>query len=298
MPSIYALLRKHSLRTKKSLGQHFLAAVPTIDKIVAALHLTADDDVLEIGPGLGIMTRKAAESARRVLAVERDAQLLAIAREESAAYENIRWIEADILDCTVDVLRSAAGAPQLAPRLKLLGNLPYNISSPILFWFLDQRNFFSEAVIMIQKEVAIRLAARPGTRDCGILSVLLQAVVDVQRLFDVSAESFVPPPKVLSSVVRLTVRPDPLVLPADEETFRRTVRAAFGHRRKTIRNALLGSALLRSSPSAVDQALSSAHIDPRARPETVSIEAFVVLAKTLASITSPEDHRSRGRRMR
>ncbi len=278
LPSIQSLLAKHGIRPKKRLGQNFLTPMPTMRKIVDALEINEDDTVVEIGPGLGLMTSLAAEQARRVIAIDRDEALLAIAQEEFGDRDNIDWIHADILKCDLKVI--VHGSRFTVHGLKILGNLPYNISSPIIFWMLDARQLIDRAIIMVQKEVALRLAASPGTKDYGIPSVLLQAHADVRRLFDVSAKSFLPPPEVTSSIVCIDFRTGDDGI-ADEAQFRTVVKAAFGKRRKTIRNALMGNRSLGASADAIDEALAACQIDPRRRPETLTIEEYVHLAETL-----------------
>ncbi|MFA5810880.1 MAG: 16S rRNA (adenine(1518)-N(6)/adenine(1519)-N(6))-dimethyltransferase RsmA [bacterium] len=278
--SVHALLKKYNIAPKKRLGQHFLAAMPTMEKIVAALDVGSQDAVIEIGPGLGLMTRLVALRARQVIAIDRDRALLDIARSELADIENIAWVEGDILEQTIEGIAAAGRCPGIQ-RFKLIGNLPYNISSPILFWMLDSRQHLSQAIIMMQKEVALRIASRPGCKDYGILSVITQAFAKAERLFDVSAKSFVPPPKVTSSVLRIDFTAAARVEPQDEARFREVVRAAFGKRRKTIRNALLGARGLRITADLLDQALKTTGIDPVRRPETLSIDEFAMLSEHL-----------------
>ena len=164
--SVYALLKKYGIRPRKRLGQHFLAAGPTIDKVVEALQLAPGELVVEIGPGLGVMTRRIAERAGRVIAIERDERMVDILSTELGDLKNLTVVHGDILDAELAEL--AAGGM----RVKIAGNLPYNISSPILFWMLGNRDRISRAIIMLQREVAARIAARPGGKDYGTLSVM------------------------------------------------------------------------------------------------------------------------------
>ncbi len=280
IPSVYSLLKKYGIFPKKRLGQHFLAAMPTIEKIVAALDICQDDVVIEIGPGLGVMTGLVAAQARHVVAIERDAAVLDIAKAELAERANITWIHGDVLEQTMEGVSAAAGRKATA-RYKIIGNLPYNISSPILFWMLDNRERLECAVVMLQKEVAVRIAAKPGGRDYGILSVLTQAFAKPSLLFHVSAKSFVPPPEVTSSVLRLDFYAKSGLDAARETRFRELVRAAFGKRRKTIRNALLGARGMKIEPSRLDMALADAGIDHKRRPETLSVDEFFLLTDAL-----------------
>lgn len=281
IPSVHSLLKKHGITPKKRLGQHFLHARPTMEKIVAALAATNDDTVIEIGPGLGVMTALAAATARHVFAIEKDAAMIDVARQEFGGIENITWIEEDILETPLcDVMQRLACVGQ-GERIRVVGNLPYNISSPILFCMLEHRRMIRRAVVMIQKEVAERIVAQPGGKDYGILAVLLQAVADCRKLFDVSAKSFLPPPEVTSSVLQIDFREGDDGI-ADEERFRLVVKGAFGKRRKTLRNALLGARALGLTAAKLDAALESCAIDPRRRPEQLSVAEFVALANALS----------------
>ncbi len=297
-PSVPFLLKKYGVRPKKRLGQNFLVPLPTMQKIVDALELHSDDVVIEIGPGLGVMTALAARRSSLVIAIDKDEQLVAIAKEEFGNTPNIIWMHADILKVSVEDLITDSAAfkcgtrnsergiePNSALRtqhsaLKILGNLPYNISSPVLFWMLDDRSAIARAIVMLQKEVAMRLVASPGTKDYGILAVLFGAFADTKKLFDVSPKSFLPPPEVTSAVVRIDFREGKHAVD-DELWFRRVVKAAFGQRRKTIRNAFLGAAGLKLDAERIDAALEVAGIDPKLRPERLSVETFAALANAL-----------------
>ncbi|HPM40819.1 MAG TPA: 16S rRNA (adenine(1518)-N(6)/adenine(1519)-N(6))-dimethyltransferase RsmA [bacterium] len=280
LPSVHSLLKKYGIAPKKRLGQHFLHARPVMEKIVAALAPEKKDAVIEIGPGLGVMTAIAAAKADHVFAIEKDAAMIDAARAEFGDIENITWIEEDILEVPLcDVVRKLA---LIDPdeRALLMGNLPYNISSPIFFCMLEHRKMLARAVVMVQREVAERVCAKPGGKDYGILSVLMQAVAECKKLFDVTQKSFVPPPEVVSSVMKLEFRTGGCGI-EDEAFFRVVVKGAFGQRRKTLRNALLGARLPGIGAERLDSALSSLKIDPKRRPETLSVEEFINLSNKL-----------------
>jgi len=280
--TVAALLRRHGIRPKKKLGQHFLSATPTIKKIVDAIDPSPDECVIEIGPGPGTMTGLLSERAGFVIAVDRDASMLDVAREELGGVENVKFIEADILD--FDLESAIADVPKrFGGKVEVAGNLPYNISSPILFWIIENRRLISRAVLMVQKEVAQRIAAKPGGKDYGTLSVRTQAYAGVKKLFDVSPGNFIPPPEVNSSVLELDFSGGAVEKPKDDAAFEAVVRAAFGKRRKTLRNALLGG-LPGLSAERLDAALSQAGIDGKRRPETLSVEDFIGLAGTLKKL--------------
>lgn len=281
--SVTAILRRHGVRPKKRLGQHFLAATPTIRKIVDAIAPSGDECVLEIGPGPGIMTGLLAERAGFVIAVDKDASIIEVAREELSDPPNVRFIEGDVLE--LDLEEAISDLPKRFAKkgIKVAGNLPYNISSPILFWILENRDLVSRAIVMVQKEVALRIAAAPGGKDYGTLSVRIQAHANARRLFDVSPSNFIPPPEVNSSVVEIDFAGGAPDKPEDDAAFEAVVRAAFGKRRKTLRNALLGSSL-GLKPDMLDSALSRAEIDGRRRPETLSVDEFIRLAGNLKKL--------------
>lgn len=274
MVSIYSLIKKYKISPKKRLGQHFLAAAPTAEKIVNSMNIEKGETVIEIGSGPGVMTGFIAERARRVYAVEKDSNLLKIAGRELARYRNIVLINEDILN--LDIGKTI----DRGEGVKIIGNLPYNISSQIIFWMIDNRVWISKAAIMLQKEVALRVCARPGGKDYGILSVLSQSFANCKRLFDVSAKSFVPPPEVVSSVIMMDFEDgNPKI--DDELNLKRIVRAAFGKRRKTLRNSLLGARNLQIRADDLDRALAACDIEPRRRPETLSVDEYIRLAVVL-----------------
>jgi 16S rRNA (adenine1518-N6/adenine1519-N6)-dimethyltransferase len=280
--SVTAILRRHGIRPKKRLGQHFLAQMPTIRKIVDAIDPSEDECVLEIGPGPGIMTKLLVERAGFVIAVDKDALIIDVAREELGNPQNAYFIEGDVLELELEEAISEL-SERFAKKIKVAGNLPYNISSPILFWILDHRDLISRAIVMVQKEVALRIAAAPGGKDYGTLSVRTQAYASARRLFDVSPSNFIPPPEVNSSVVEIDFAGGAPTKPEDDAAFEAVVRAAFGKRRKTIRNALLGSAL-GLKPDVLDVALSNSEIDGKRRPETLTVDEFIRLAADLKKL--------------
>lgn len=246
-------------RPRKRFGQNFLHDRNVIDRIVRAIDPAPDDRIVEIGPGRGALTRELVGRCRlTVIEIDRDL-VAALAADPMLAGLDI--MEADVLD--VDL----AG---LGPELRLVGNLPYNVSSPILFWALGQLEQVRDLHFMLQKELVDRMAAGPGSRTYGRLSVMVQYRCRVEPLFDVAPGSFHPVPRVRSTVFRLTPRDGPEPAAADERRLAEVVRRAFQQRRKTIANALAG---------VVDAAtLSAAGIDPRSRAEQLSVADFVAIA--------------------
>lgn len=253
-------------RPRKRFGQHFLTDPRVLGRIVEALAPTHADTVIEIGPGRGALTDLLADRVGRLVAIEIDRDLATHLRRRYEPRPSITILEADVLE--VD-LAAAAGGPFL-----LVANVPYYITTPILFHALHRPRPL-RAVYLVQREVAERLGAAPGSRTYGALSVNVQAVARVEVLFTVPPGAFRPVPEVTSAVVRVTPRADPVVAPGDEAGFRAFVQRVFAQRRKQMRRVLRTVAAL--APEAADRALASAGIDPAARPETLSPADFAAV---------------------
>jgi 16S rRNA (adenine1518-N6/adenine1519-N6)-dimethyltransferase len=262
-----------SPRPRKRFGQHFLEPV-WVAKVVGAIDPTLDDTFLEIGPGRGALTRPLAKRARHVVAVEIDRDLAAAL--DRANVPNLRVIQSDFLELGLEVALSDERRP-----LRVAGNLPYNVSSPILFTLLkaaDGGRFFSDATLMLQKEVADRLAATPGSKDYGALAIQVALTADVNQVLTLPPGAFRPPPKVTSAVVRLRFRP-PAVDVGDPQVFERIVRGIFLQRRKTLANALrpVADSLGRSAA----QLLERAGIEGRLRPEALTLGDIARLSRAV-----------------
>ncbi len=275
-PDARVLLARYGLRAKKSFGQNFLIADRAFRAIVDATVRADDDWIVEIGAGLGTLTARLAERVTegKVIALERDPDMLVVLRAELAGVDNVD-IEA------VDALRYdlAMAARWRGDQITVCGNLPYHIAAPLLFKVIEARAVIKHAVVMIQKEMADRIVAPPGGKEYGALGVMIRTYVDVHAVLKVGAGSFVPPPKVDSTVIRLVPLPDgkPRVPLADEKRYSEVVHAAFGQRRKTLRNALRA----RFEEAAVDGALASTGIDGGRRGETLDIPEFAALTAHL-----------------
>lgn len=263
------------IRAKKSFGQNFLVDATVLSRIVEAVGIEPDDCILEVGPGRGALTRLLAEKAQTVLAVEIDRQLVPLLRRQFAGRDSVTIVEQDILRADLPAL-----LPHRKDGWKVAANLPYNISSQVLFLFLDHRELFSRLILMLQKEVGERLVAEPGTKEYGILSVLCRLHYDIFRQFIVRPGSFSPVPKVDSIVLRFDRLPAPRYDVGDEPFFRRLVKAAFSQRRKTLWNCLK-SAELGIGDADVQQTLTQCGIDGRRRGETLSLEEFALLSRQL-----------------
>lgn len=270
---VRAALRESEFRPKKSRGQNFLIHEHVIESIVRLLDLDRDDQVLEIGPGLGFLTRRLLERAGKVWAVEVDDALVERLRvSEFAATAKFNLIHGDILEVSLEQI-----LPQT--KFKLVGNLPYSIATPVLFRIFDWREHFSTLVLMVQKEVADRIASGPGTKDYGTLSVWCHVHGRITDKINVSPEAFFPRPKVRSTVLKFELYAEPLVGAGEMAKFRGLVRAAFGQRRKTLSNTMT-SWLKRERPE-IDGFLLAQGIDPKRRGETLTVDDFVKLSHAI-----------------
>ena len=277
MTSPSSLLRAWQIRPRKSMGQHFLADPNVAAMIVRRGQFHRQDTILEIGAGLGSLTIPLAHRAKHVLAVEPDRKIAALLKNEllAARVSNVTIIERDILACDLETLAIPSDA-----HLKVIGNLPYHISSQVLIYLINSRRLIDRAVLMFQKEVADRLLAGPGTKAYGRLSVLMRYCANISPVARVAASSFYPKPKVDSTVVAITFLEQVPFRMDDEHFLFQIIRAAFGKRRKTLKNALISSDL-GFNEGEVMAALESANIDPRRRAETLSVQDFVSLANLL-----------------
>jgi 16S rRNA (adenine1518-N6/adenine1519-N6)-dimethyltransferase len=280
MTSLYrearAALKESDFRPKKRLGQNFLVHEGVLDSIMRLVEATAEDEILEIGPGLGSLTRRLLERARRVWAVEVDPKLIANLRQGIlSSNPALELIEGDILELPLETI--------LPPRrIKLVANLPYSISTPVLFRLFELSERFSFLVLMVQREVAERMASAPGTKSYGALSVWCRIYGRIAAKVPVAPEAFFPRPKVRSMVLKIELHPSPLVTPEELPVFRGLVRAAFGQRRKTLQNNL--TAWLKWPRDEVDRVLREQGIEPRRRGETLSVDEFIRLARALKHI--------------
>ena len=255
---------------KRSLGQNFLVDHGYIQKIVDAARLTSEHTVIEIGPGRGALTAKLIDTGAHVIAIELDSELIPILEKQFREYDNFELIKADVLQTDLSIFATEG------QKLKLVANLPYYISTAVLQHLIEYRQHFSDMVLMFQREVVDRIIANPGNSDRGFLTVLVEAFVSVEKLFDVPPNAFRPAPKIWSSVVRLTPKDVNSVLTGKEKKFEALISAAFQQKRKTILNNLKAGAgqLTISEPT---ELLSEADIEPIRRAETLTPEEWIRL---------------------
>ncbi len=265
------ILKRYGLRPKQSWGQNFLGDARALQQIADAVALQPGEKVVELGAGLGHLTRELLARGARVIAIERDRDMVRVL--EDLKLPGLEVVAANAAE--VDFAAVAGGGP-----VAVVGNLPYHLTSPILFRVLEQREQVSRAVFTLQKEVVVRLAAAPGGRDYGLLSVLLGLWFDVEEVASLPAHLFHPPPKVDSAVVRLWRLPAPRAPVVSPERFIRVVKASFAQRRKTLLNSLRSDRSL-GDDEVLSRALASAGIDPGRRAETLSPEEFAALERAL-----------------
>jgi 16S rRNA (adenine1518-N6/adenine1519-N6)-dimethyltransferase len=275
------LLAAHGLRPSKRRGQHFLVDPQAAAAIVAAAELAPTDRVLEIGGGLGALTAPLADAAETVVVVELDAGLVRALRGQTQSRANVRVVQGDFLELPMDDL----APPTYGGRWKVVGNLPYSVTSPILERLYAHRERFERFVVTVQREVAERLAARPGTRQYGSLTAFTQYHVDVRAVRTLSREAFLPKPQVESTVLCMMVRPTPPVAVVDEDLLFQVVRGAFAHRRKNLLNSLAAFGGLKMGKMALQDAICAAGVSPEVRGETLSLEQFARLADEIARRT-------------
>ena len=276
MTSPRVLLAAWQMHARKQLGQHFLKNPATSEMIVNRCRVMPEDVVLEIGAGLGALTIPVARIAKKVYAVEKDHKIISLLKTELASNSlfNVILIEKDILKVNIEEFIEEAN-----PKILVLGNLPYNISSQVLVKLIKSRNAVSRAILMFQKELAQRITAHPGCREYGRLTVMLNYCAKIKKVADIKASQFFPRPKVDSEVLEITFK-DSLKYSDNEEFFYRVIKAAFGQRRKNLKNALAGSELHIAAETSMC-ALENAGIDPTRRAETLTVEEFVRLKDIL-----------------
>jgi 16S rRNA (adenine1518-N6/adenine1519-N6)-dimethyltransferase len=271
-------LKKEKFRFKKQFGQNFISDDHLLAKIVEAAEITPEDVVIEIGPGAATLTAALAEKAAQVIAIEIDKDLFPIIERRMAGYANFELVAGDAMKVDFDALAAKYGAK----RYKVVANLPYYITTPIVMRFLEEGFRVSELVIMVQQEVADRFLANPGTKAYGAITAAINYYGSVSRAFNVPRTMFTPRPEVDSSIVKIKCYENKPFAADDEKLLRRVIKAAFGQRRKTLNNALKALNLPKDE---LDKALQRAGIDAARRGETLSVEEFVCLSNAISKIS-------------
>ena len=273
------VLQKYNFTFQKKFGQNFLIDPHVLDKIIAAAEITKDDFVLEIGPGIGTLTQYLAEAAREVVAVEIDSTLIPILEDTLSAYANVSVINEDVLK--VD-LRKLAEERNGGKPIKVVANLPYYITTPIIMSLFESHVPLKSLTVMVQKEVALRMQAGPGTKDYGALSLAVQYYASPYLAANVPPNCFMPRPNVGSAVIRLTRFEETPVQVKDEKLLFRLIRASFNQRRKTLQNGLVNSQELDFTKEQVAAAIATLGVSPSVRGEALTLEQFAALANALS----------------
>ena len=272
------VLKKYGFRFQKRYGQNFLIDSHILEKIIEAAEITKEDMVLEIGPGIGTMTQYLVEHAREVVAVEIDKTLIPILEDTLSAYDNVTVINEDILKVDIEALAREKNGNR---PIKVVANLPYYITTPIIMGLFESHTPLASITIMVQKEVADRMQAGPGTKDYGALSLAVQYYAKPEIMMNVSPSCFIPKPNVGSAVIRLTRYEQNPVQVKDEDFLFSLIRAAFGQRRKTLVNSLTNASFLSVSKEEILRALSEMGISETVRGEALTLEEFAKLSNLL-----------------
>ena len=272
------VIKKYEFCFQKKFGQNFLIDGHVLDKIIAGAGVTKDDMVLEIGPGIGTMTQYLAEAAGKVVAVEIDRNLLPILQETLADYDNVKVIHADVLSLDLEKLvqEENGGRP-----IKVVANLPYYITTPIIMALFEQHVPLANVTVMVQKEVAARMKSGPGSKDYGALSLAVQYYAEPYIVANVPCNCFMPRPNVDSAVIRLTRYEEPPVQVKDEKMLFKIIRASFNQRRKTLQNGLNNSSELNFTKDQIAAAIAEAGFSPSVRGEALTLEQFAMLANCI-----------------
>lgn len=275
------VIKKHNLRLTKSLGQNFLNDDNVVRKIVDAADLDKDTLVLEIGPGIGSMTRELAGRAAGVVAIEIDKHLIPALNDNLSEFSNIDIINNDVMKANIDDIISEYKNKYNSKSVRVVANLPYYITTPIIMRFLEEVKGIDGMVFMVQKEVAQRMVSGPGTKDYGALSVAVQFYCKPSIIFDVPPHCFIPQPEVHSTIIRLDILKEPSVRVDDKDLYFKLVRASFGQRRKTLVNGLANAGFLRKDKEQIRQIIESMGLKDNIRGEVLSVQQFGELSNLL-----------------
>ena len=276
-------LQDHGISAKKRYGQNFLIEPRVLKKIIEGASITKEDTVLEIGPGIGTMTQALCEAAGRVIAVEIDRDMIPLLEENLAGYDNYEIINDDILKVDLGALAESAFSEN-AGRFKVVANLPYYITTPIIMGLLEQKLPLESITVMVQKEVAERMQAQPGTKDYGALTLAVQYYTEAEIIANVPSNCFIPRPNVDSAVIRLTLHEERPVQPQDEAKMFRVIKASFAQRRKTLVNGLKNDPALQAEGidrERIEAAFTQMGLDPNVRGERLTLEEFARLSDIL-----------------
>lgn len=274
------LMKKYGITANKKLGQNFLIDENVLDTIVNSSEINSDDLIIEIGPGLGTLTAKLLEKAGKVICVELDDRMISVLKDRFFMYQNLEIINEDILKIDLNKIIKENKENNNFKKVKIVANLPYYITTPIIMKLLEEKLDIESITVMIQKEVADRLTAIPGEKNSGAITYTVYYFSQAEEILTVPNTSFIPEPEVASEVIKLTIRKEPIIKIKDEEKFFKIIKCAFMQRRKTLVNALSNSNLFESKEQ-IENLLEELGIDKKIRGEALTIEQFANIARAI-----------------
>lgn len=275
------IMKKYNIKANKSLGQNFLISQEVVNNIIKASEISEKDLVIEIGPGLGTLTKRLLEQAGKVICVELDTKMINILEERFFLYKNLEIINQDILKVDLKNKIEQEKEKNGFEKVKIVANLPYYITTPIIMKLLEEELDLESITVMIQKEVADRLTAIPGKKNTGAITYTVYYYTDSEEILEVPKDSFIPEPEVTSEVIKLNIRKTPIVEPKNKEKMFKVIKCAFTQRRKTLLNSLVNTNILDSKQQGITM-LNSLNINENIRPEELTIEQFKEISDFLS----------------
>lgn len=275
------IMKMFNITANKSLGQNFLINEQVIQKIIQASEITKEDVIIEIGPGLGTLTSRLLEKAKRVIAIELDERMVKILKKRFLTFSNFELLNEDILKVNLKELIRLQKQDNEVKNVKIVANLPYYITTPIIMKLLEEKLDINSITVMVQKEVAQRLTAIPSSKLSGAITYTVNYYAKAQEIFEVPKESFIPEPDVMSEVIKLELRKEPVVIIKDEEIFFKIIKQAFMQRRKTLVNALSNCELFKEKEQIL-KILNALNINDKIRGEALTIEQFAQIANIIS----------------
>lgn len=275
------LMKKYKISANKSLGQNFLINDEAVDDIVSSSKICSDDLVIEIGPGLGTLTKELLEKAAKVIAIELDTRMIKILNDRFSLYNNFEIINEDVLKVDLEKLISDQknNLPQIK-NVKIVANLPYYITTPIIMKLLEDRLSIDTITVMIQKEVADRIIAIPGKKNTGAITYSVYYYAETEAILEVPKDSFIPAPEVTSKVIKLNIRKEPPVKPESKEKMFKTIKNAFTQRRKTLLNSLVNTKMIENKTQGAE-ILKKLNLNENVRPEELTLENFAEISNNI-----------------
>lgn len=274
------IMKKYNIRANKNLGQNFLINEDVVNKIVDCSQIKKEDLVIEIGPGLGTLTKCLLEKAGKVICIELDTKMLQILEDRFSLYDNFELINNDVLKVDLKSIIKTEKESQKINNVKIVANLPYYITTPIIMKLLEEKLELESITVMIQKEVADRLIAIPGQKNTGAITYSVYYYASSEGILEVPNSSFIPEPEVTSKVIKLNIRKEPIVKPKDTEKMFKIIKYAFTQKRKTLLNSLTNNKVFDSKQQGIE-VLKSLNINENARPEELTIEQFKMISDSL-----------------